>query len=333
MVTDLSVLLQDLVTSYQSMLGIAEQLEKLTKNTRMLSFNSSIEAARAGEAGRGFAVIADEIKKFSDKSQDCNQQNLKILDGFHKKIFEVIGVRTADMAFDIIDKIDRNLFERNADVQAWSKMKEMIDELIDPSEENQQRATQILHHLLEIYEVYYEIYLVDMNGIIVASGNTQSKVGDDVNVKKWYQNTVKTQQIQVSDMYRSDGKECTITYSCPVFDADHQMVGVLSSRFNWNFTYEIIDKAKIGKNGKIYVINKEGTVIASRNQEDVLTKSVLDLEPVKQIKVGKSYGYTIEEKENETLICGYANTRGYNAYQGKNWSVIVIEDFRQSNLS
>ncbi len=334
MVTDLSVLLQDLVTSYQSMLGIAEEIEKLSKNTKMLSFNSSIEAARAGEAGRGFAVIAEEIKKFSDKSQESNQKNLEKLEDFHHKIFEVIGVRTADMAFDLIDKIDRNLFERYCDVQAWATFEEIIAQVETPSEENFQRATTLLQSLVHIYEVYYEVYLTDLNGSIVAAAVNQEMVGVDVSQKKWYQNTIKNKTIQVSDIYRSDSNhECTVTYSCPIYDKKGDIIGVLSSRFNWNFVHDIIENAKIGKQGKIYVINSDGMVIASKNREEVLAKNLADFEPAKQVLSGKHYGYTIEEENRKTLICGYAKSKGYNAYPGKGWSVLVIEDFQQGDLS
>lgn len=334
MVTDLSVLLQDLITSYQSMLGIAEEIEKLSKNTKMLSFNSSIEAARAGEAGRGFSVIAEEIKKFSDKSQESNQRNLEKLKDFHRTIFEVIGVRTADMAFDLIDKIDRNLFERYCDVQAWSTFEEILTQLEAPSEESFQKATNLLHSLVNIYEVYYEVYLTDLNGKIVTAGVNQEMVGRDVSQKKWYINTLKYKTIQVSDIYRSEAnQECTVTYSCPVLDEKQNIIGVLSSRFNWSFVYDIIEKAKIGKQGKIYVINSDGLVIASKNHEEVLSKNLAEFEPAKQVLSGKHYGYTIEEDRQKTLICGYAQSKGYNAYPGKGWSVLVIEDFQQGDLS
>ncbi len=335
MVTDLSVLLQDLVISYQNMLKIAEEIEKLSKNTKMLSFNSSIEAARAGEAGKGFAVIAQEIKKFSDKSQESNQKNIKILEDFHHKIFEVIGVRTADMAFDLMDKIDRNSNERTTDVLTWSMLSEVIRALKDPSDDNINDVSKLLHNLVEQTKIYHDIYLVDMNGRIIALGNDDSIIGKDVNSKRWYRSTIEKKELTVSDMYYSEEKkECTVTYSCPVFDEQNRMIGIISSRYKWDCIYDILDKSKVGENGKIYIINKDATVIASLDRTEILQKSLAELQPVKMVQSRKeNYGYTIEESINKTVISGYARGKGEKEDDTKVWSVIVIEDFQQRDLS
>lgn len=335
MVTDLSILLQDLVISYQNMLKIAEEIEKLSKNTKMLSFNSSIEAARAGEAGRGFAVIAEEIKKFSDKSQESNQKNIKILEDFHHKIFEVIGVRTADMAFDLIDKIDRNSNERTTDVLAWSTLDEVINALKDPSEENLNAVSKLLHNLVDVTKVYHDIYLVDMNAKVIALGNDDSIIGKDVTRKRWYYSTVESKVLTVSDMYFNEEKqECTVTYSCPVFDEQHKMIGIISSRYKWDCIYDILNKSKVGNNGKIYIINKDATVIASLDRTEILKKSLAELQSVKMVQSRKdNYGYTIEESTNKTVISGYARGKGTEEDNTKAWSVIVIEDFQQHGLS
>jgi hypothetical protein len=329
MVTDLSVLLQDLVISYQKMLSIAGEIEKLSKNTKMLSFNSSIEAARAGEAGKGFTIIANEIKKFSEKSQEANDKNLKLIENFHSKIYEVIGVRIADIAFDLIDKIDRNLFERNCDVQAWATFDSVIQMLLTPNESNYSQVSTLLHNLVEIYEVYYDVYLTDLNGKIVAVGVNKNLVGKDIAHKSWYQETQKNRSVTASDMYVSEGnQQGTIAYSCPVHNKNGETIGILSTRFNWNYIYDIIEQAKIGNHGEVYIINKEGVVIAAEKREEVLVRNLSQLEPVRLVLNGTTYGYTIEKSGNDTKICGYALTKGYNTYKGKEWTVLVIEDFR-----
>lgn len=73
--------------------GIAEQ-------TNLLSLNASIEAARAGETGRGFSVVAEEIRKLADQSLGSAKQISKIVDEIIANMGEVVNV--AKKAEDIV---------------------------------------------------------------------------------------------------------------------------------------------------------------------------------------------------------------------------------------
>lgn len=71
--------IQNLESESRAIAGIIETINQIAEQTNLLSLNASIEAARAGEFGKGFSVVASEIRKLADQSLKASNEIAKII--------------------------------------------------------------------------------------------------------------------------------------------------------------------------------------------------------------------------------------------------------------
>lgn len=69
----------ELTTKVQKVGGFVDTILSISSQTNLLALNASIEAARAGEAGRGFSVVADEIRQLSEDTKEASNNITRII--------------------------------------------------------------------------------------------------------------------------------------------------------------------------------------------------------------------------------------------------------------
>jgi hypothetical protein len=318
----------------------SKENETIATQTNMLALNATIEAARSGEAGRGFIVVANEVKSLAKQAKD-NSEKFKSLvihriqygiNITERMVQQVEGGRLTDMCQTLVQIIVRNLYERTADCRWWATDEAFWKCLESPSQELREYATKRLGVINKFYGVYMNLILANAEGDVLAISRPDlfpNATSANVKREKWFYEALRSSSgadYIVDDIHNSaihNGNQ-TAVYSAAVRrhgELQGEALGVLGVFFDWGPQSRVICcneptfTAEEKTRSRVMLLDGNMRIIQSSDGVGIYSQFELETGGLQR---GSYYN-------SEGNIVAFAKTIGYEEYDGLGWYGVIVQ--------
>jgi signal transduction histidine kinase len=238
-----------------------------------------------------------------------------------KKLEEQINKKTEERAFHIMDKIDRMLFERRADIKALA-----AEQILRSRTSTPKQITEIFKKYQDRYKAYTSLSFFNLNRIVIAD-TIENNIGKQHQFTEYWPEIAEGRDFVMLISESQLAKATVFYFASIVKDKNGFPFGVVVARMPVEILYDIVNQIGVYKDEEAFYIDlldRNGIILFSNyNPNGILKEMSHDWKLIKRIPEEKKVGSVKHLHSGTEQFTTFAREQGYIDFKGNNWTLVL----------